>query len=40
MNALRYAKIVEAGLVPFVRTIFPNGHWLQQDNDPKPRSNH
>ena len=26
MNAIRYGKIVEAGLVPFVRTIFPDGH--------------
>ena len=40
MNAIRYGKIVEAGLVPFVRTIFPDGHRLQQDNDPKHRSNH
>ena len=35
MNAIRYGKIVEAGLVPFVRAIFPDGHRLQQDNDPK-----
>ena len=27
-------------LVPFVRTNFPDGHWLEQDNDPKHCSNH
>ena len=31
-------KIVEAGLVPFVRASFPDGHRLQQDNDPKHSS--
>ena len=40
MDAIRYGKIVEAGLVPFVRTCFPDGHRLHQDNDPKHSSNH
>ena len=35
MNAVRYGKIIEASLVSFVRTYFPDGHRLQQDNDPK-----
>lgn len=38
MNAIRYGKIIETGLVPFVKTCFPAGHRLQQDNDPKHRS--
>ena len=40
MNAIRYGKIVEAGLVHFVRIIFPDGHQLQQNNDPKHRNNY
>ena len=40
INALKYGKIVEAGLVPFIRTIYPDGHQLQQYNDPKHHSNH
>lgn len=38
MNAPRYGKILEAGLVPFIRTCYPDGHRLQQDNDPKHAS--
>ena len=38
MNAIKYDKIIEAGLVPFVRTFFPDRHRLQQDNDPKHSS--
>lgn len=38
MNAIKYGKIIEAGLVPFVRASFPDGHRLQQDNDPKHSS--
>ena len=40
MNAIKYGKIVEAGLVPFIRTVYPDGHRLQQDNDPRHRSNY
>ena len=40
MNAIKYGKIVEAGLVPFITTVYPDGHRLQQDNNPKHRSNH
>ena len=38
MNAQRYAKILEASLVPFLRKNFPEGHKIQQDNDLKHRS--
>lgn len=38
MNAIKYGKIVETGLVPFVKAYFPAGHRLQQDNDPKHSS--
>ena len=38
MNAITYGKIVEAGLVLFLKAVFPDGHRLQQDNDPKHRS--
>ena len=36
--ATRYTKILEAGLLPFVTTTFPDGHRFQQDNDPKHKS--
>ena len=29
MNAVKYGKILEAGLVPFIRTCYPEGHRLQ-----------
>ena len=35
LNAIRYGKIIETGIVPLVKTCFPAGHRLQQDNDPK-----
>ena len=38
MNTMRYGKIIEASLVPFVRTCYPDGHRLQQDNNPKHSS--
>ena len=40
MNAPRYVKILETGLVPFITKHFPEGHRLQQDNDPKHTSNY
>ena len=40
MNAQRYAKLLEKGLIPFITKYFPDGHRLQQDNDPKHNSNH
>ena len=38
MNAVKYGKILEAGLLPFIRTCYPEGHRLQQNNDPKHTS--
>ena len=38
MIAIKFGKILEASLVPFVRTCFPDGHRLQMDNDPKHSS--
>ena len=38
MNAERLGMIFEVGLLPFVRDHFPDGHRLQQDNDPKHAS--
>jgi len=38
MNAIKFGKIIEEGLVPFVKSCFCGGHRLQQDNDPKHSS--
>ena len=38
MNAECLGMIFEVGLLPFVRDHFPDGHRLQQDNDPKHAS--
>jgi len=38
MNAVRYGKILESSLVPFIKTYFPDDYRLQQDNDPKHTS--
>ena len=35
MNAQRLKRILEAGLIPFINELFPAGHRLYQDNDPK-----
>lgn len=39
-NAERLSTVYEAGLLPFLRDYFPDGHRLQQDNDPKHASDH
>ena len=38
INAEHLGMIFEVGLLPFVRDHFPDGHRLQQDNDPKHAS--
>lgn len=38
LTATRYVDILEAALIPFLDTVFPDGHWFQQDNDPKHTS--
>ena len=35
MTAVRYTKILDAALLPFVHQVFPSGYRFQQDNDPK-----
>ena len=40
LTAKRYAKILETGLIPFVRSKFRSKHKFQQDNDPKHRSHY
>ena len=38
MTATRYVEILECGLLPFLKSHFPNFHQFQQDNDPKHTS--
>ena len=38
MNAQRFKRILEVGLIPFINELFPMGHRLFQDNDPKHNS--
>ena len=40
LNAVRFGKIMEASLIPFVRSKFPRHHKFQMDNDPKHTSNY
>ena len=35
MDAEHLVTVFEAGLLPFLRDHYPDGHRLQQDNDPK-----
>ena len=38
MDAECLVSVFEAGLLPFLRDHYPDGHCLQQDNDPKHAS--
>lgn len=38
INAERLCTVLQAGLVPFIRRVYPDGHRLYQDNDPKHAS--
>lgn len=40
MDAPMYTSILEEHLVPFIRNVYPSGHRLMQDNDPKHTSRH
>ena len=35
MDADMYVSIIEQTLLPFLKGIYPDGHCLMQDNDPK-----
>lgn len=38
LTATRYVDILEAGLLPFLESAYPDGHRYMQDNDPKHTS--
>ena len=38
MNAVLYGNILEQNLIPFIDEVYPDGHKLMQDNDPKHTS--
>ena len=38
INAERLRMVLQAGLQPFIRRVYPDGHRLYQDNDPKHSS--
>jgi len=35
MDSNFYQQILQRHFLPFIATVFPDGHMLQQDNDPK-----
>ena len=40
LTAIRYGKILETALIPFIRSKFPYQHRFQQDNDPTHTSHY
>ena len=40
LAAIRLGKIFETGLIPFIRSKFPDSHKFQMDNDPKHTSHY
>lgn len=38
INAEHLCAVLQAGLIPFIREVYPDGQHLQQDNDPKHAS--
>ena len=38
MNADLYKTILENGLIPFIRSTYPESHRFMQDNDPRHTS--
>ena len=39
MESIGYQTILERNLLPFIRKVYPDGHRMWQDNDPKHTSN-
>ena len=39
MNRFLYMEILEKTLLPFLEDVYPHGHRLMADNDPKHTSN-
>ena len=39
LNAEGFVTILESALLPFLHDVYPSGHWLVMDNDPKHTSN-
>ena len=40
MEATKYTEILEQTLLPFIDDVYPDGHKLMADNDPKHTSRH
>ena len=40
MDAPMYTRILDRYLIPFIKDVYPLGHKLMQDNDPKHTSCH
>ena len=38
MTATCYGNIIQAAFIPFINNVYPEGHRLMQDNDPKHTS--
>ena len=39
VDATLYIKILDKALLPFLEKVYPDGHHLMADNDPKHTSN-
>ena len=39
MESIGYQTILQRNLLPFIRKVYPDGHRMWQDNDPKHTSN-
>ena len=39
MNADGFIEVLQQGLLPFIKEVYPTSHKLMMDNDPKHTSN-